>query len=130
MSRDDVWKPSTEWRPLTTNERELLELLTAQDFPGAEQLRSQVDHARGQAGCGCGCGTINLAVDKRIVAKAELTRQPARGEAEVIDSSGQSIGGLILFAREGYLSCLEVYTSGDAAPLPTPAEIRPFVRAE
>ena len=119
-----------EWRPLTSNECELLELLTAQDFPGAEELRSQVDYALAQAGCGCGCGTINLEVDRSVVSKAELTRQPIRGEADLIDSSGQSIGGLIVFAREGYLTGLEVFTWGDPAPLPTPGEIRPFVRAK
>ncbi len=130
MGRDEIWEPSAEWRPLTSNERELLELLTAQDFPGAAILRGQVDHAQAQAGCGCGCGTINLDVNKSMTSKADLTKQPIRGEADLVDISGQSIGGLIVFARGGYLSCLEVYTWGDPAPLPAAAEIRPFVRAE
>ncbi|MDJ0771549.1 MAG: hypothetical protein QNJ12_22375 [Ilumatobacter sp.] len=117
----------TEWRPLTDQERELLEALTSQDFTGAGDLRHQIDYAQAQRGCNCGCGTIDLRVDRAHAPPAPLTRQPAPGEANVVDDNGDTIAGLILFTNDGYLSSLEIYFAGDPLPLPELDRIRPYV---
>ncbi len=127
MSDDEFWVPPSEWRPLSKSERALLLAMTGQEFPGSEALRRQVEHASAQQGCGCGCGTINLTVDKNLSSAVEFARQPTPGEAEVLDPAGKSVGGLILFARDGYLSCLEIYTWTDPLPLPRLDAIRPYV---
>ncbi|MEM9467521.1 MAG: hypothetical protein AAGA90_19255 [Actinomycetota bacterium] len=57
-----------------------------------------------------------------------METQPVKGEAHVVNTKGEIVGGLILFARHGYLSCLEIYTYGDPAPLPDLEYVRPFTR--
>jgi hypothetical protein len=129
MSEHGTSSPRSAWRPLTIQERTLLQALTDQDFPGSDELRQQIAFAEARKGCECGCGTIELAVDRADVAPAPITHQPVPGEAEVLGVSGESIGGLILWARDGYLSSLEVYTWVDPfGPLPDPDLIRTYVR--
>lgn len=115
------------WRPLTEQERSLLEALLSQEFAGSLELLEQLAAGEAQRGCGCGCGTINLRVDKNLAPPAILTGALAPGEAEVLSADGESMGGLIVFARDGYLSCMEIYTWGDPAPLPSLERIRPYV---
>ena len=123
--------PDEEYRQLTNLERSLLVALTSQDFQGATTLRAQVEHARGKQGCGCGCGTMSIRVDQHQVPAADLAKGGLiPGEAAVTGPNGEPLGGLIAFARDGYLSCLEIYSIGDPAPLPQLDQIRPFVRAD
>ena len=129
MSHDDRWHPSTVWRPLTENERLLLEALTSQSFAGAEGLRRQIQWASAQPGCGCGCGTINLRCDEDQAEPAPVAKSPVPGEAHVLDDRGDVIGGLLLFARNGYLSALEIFTFGDPGPLPSADRIRPYIHS-
>lgn len=116
------------WRALTDQERDLLTALTSQDFPGADVLRRQIDHAQAQRGCDCGCGTIDLRVDREHASPASVTRQPTPGEAH-IDDNGETTAGLILFTNDGYLSCLEVYFASDPRPLPNLDQIRTYVNS-
>lgn len=51
----------------------------------------------------------------------------APAEAEVLSETGEGLGGLILIVRDGRLSCLEIYTWGDPAPLPPIDRIRPYL---
>ena len=128
MTSRDTWKPPIEWRSLLPNEHELIAALTSQDFPAAPRLRQQLEHARAQQGCGCGCGTISLNIDPALAEPAVVPRQPTPGETNVVDDNGTVTGGLILFARNGYLSCLEIYSHLDEPqPLPETKNIRPFV---
>ena len=66
----------------------------------------------------------------QAVPAAQIHRQPVPDEAEVFTEDGESIGGLILFARDGYLSCLEIYNWGDPVPLPRLDQISPFVATD
>lgn len=119
-----AWFPGDEWRPVLANESALLNLLLSQKFPGARELRLQLTGLQAQQGCGCGCGTVNLRVDTSLEA-APVTKQPVQGEADVRDQHGNWGGGLILFARRGYLSCLEIVNfTDDPWPLPKPEQIR------
>jgi hypothetical protein len=123
----DEGDPDAAWRPLTDQERGLLEALLVQDFPGSQNLMAQVEAADAQRGCECGCGTINLRVNESLAPEVVLTGSLAPGEAAVMSETGEEVGGLIVFVRKGYLSCLEIYTFGDPAPLPPLDRIRPYV---
>jgi hypothetical protein len=107
-----------EPRPLTPNERTTLDTLLAADFPGAAELRAQAATARVTGRCGCGCPSINLVVDGALPV-AELADDPVAFEADGPD------GGLIVFAEEGRLSCLEYWSVGDEPPaaFPPPGQI-------
>ncbi|MGW3967033.1 hypothetical protein ACWED2_44955 [Amycolatopsis sp. NPDC005003] len=100
-------------RPLTPNERTTLDALLAADFPGAAELRAQAATARVTGRCGCGCPSINLEV-ARTLPVAAITDAPVAIEA---DAPG---GGLIVFAEDGRLSCLEYWTAADEPPAEFP----------
>jgi hypothetical protein len=51
-------------RPLADAEARTLAALLALDFPGAEQLRCQMQSARVVGQCTCGCATVDLEVDR------------------------------------------------------------------
>ena len=96
-------------RPLLPEDRAtLLALLNYADFNGRDALVEQVDFARVDWYCGCGCATVNLIVDP-AAPSARRTYRPIPNEASVVDPNGESIGGVIVFADDGYLSNLEVF---------------------
>ncbi|WP_439383544.1 hypothetical protein [Amycolatopsis lexingtonensis] len=104
-------------RSLTPDERAVLDILLAGDFPGAAELRAQAATARVTGSCGCGCPTIELVVDN-TTPTADITDRVAV-EADVPD------GGLIVFVDEGRLSGLEYWTTKDEPPtsFPPPEQI-------
>jgi hypothetical protein len=96
-------------RPLLPEERvTLLALLNYADFDGRDALLEQVDSTRADWLCGCGCATVNLQVDPSAPSCGR-TYRAIPNEAEVFDNGGESIGGIIVFADDGYLSNLEVH---------------------
>ncbi|MFF1481410.1 hypothetical protein ACFVYD_28315 [Streptomyces sp. NPDC058301] len=88
----------------------LLETLLASDTPLHHALRAQIPHLRVTGHCSCSCATIVLGLDETLAAPAPVTDNPVVAEAEVLDSDGQEIGGVLVFAHGGYLSYLETYT--------------------
>jgi hypothetical protein len=96
-------------RPLLAEERTtLLALLNYADFEGRDALLEQAELARANWLCACGCASVNLEVDSSAPSCGK-TYRPIPNEAEVLDAHGESIGGIIVFADDGYLSNLEVY---------------------
>jgi hypothetical protein len=97
-----------ERRPLSEAERNLVEWLLAHGGPGAAKYKSQVIHLHVVSMCGCGCPTVDFALQSgRKVGASEIV-----SEAGGTTPEGVSVG-IILHAREGELSELEVYsTSG------------------
>jgi hypothetical protein len=96
-------------RPLLPEERAtLLALLNYADFDGRDTLLEQVDSARADWYCGCGCATVTLTVDP-AAPSARRTYRPIPNEATVVDLNGEIIGGVIVFADDGYLSNLEIF---------------------
>jgi hypothetical protein len=85
-----------------------LALLNYADFVGRDALVEQVDSARADWYCGCGCATVNLSVDP-TVPSARKTYRPIPNEAMVVELNGENIGGIIVFADDGYLSNLEIF---------------------
>jgi hypothetical protein len=96
-------------RPLLPEERAtLLALLNYADFEGRHALVVQVESAHVDSYCGCGCATVGLTVDP-AAPSARATYRPIPNDALVIDGDGEILGGVIVFADDGYLSLLEVY---------------------
>jgi hypothetical protein len=96
-------------RPLLPEERTtLLALLHYADFKGRDALVEQADSARAYSYCACGCATVSLTVDP-AAPSARRTYRPIPNQATVLDADGEIIGGVIVFADDGYLSNLEIY---------------------
>lgn len=116
----------THGRALEPHERELLNFLLSEPFPGVEELREQALTARAVNECGCGCGTIGIYVPRPLVPKAGI-----KGciPVEATGVSPSAPCDVILFVREGYLSCLEVVRYGDreSFPYPGPADLQLIV---
>ena len=108
-------------RPLTTNERGLLDALLAHDFPGAPELRAQLDRTTATPGCTCGCGTLDLHVP------ADAVLAPAGGaapvEGTVVGPDGRPVGGVLLFVEEGRLARLDISSYGDPLRAPAPDRV-------
>jgi hypothetical protein len=103
-------------RTLSKAERALLEWLLVKETPDAALYTSQIDSIRVVSRCGCGCPTVDFALHSgRKVGASHI----------VAEASGKSPEGIsvdvILHAREGELSELEVYSrEGLDAPFDLP----------
>lgn len=94
---------SAESRPLTSGERDVLELLAGQ-LPPDHPARAEVPTARAVGTCGCGtCPSIMLSHD-------------TRGERLVLQASHRT-GIVLLFVDGGHLSYLELAPLGDDEPV-------------
>jgi hypothetical protein len=107
-------------RPLLPIERDTLRaLLDCADFPGRDELVAQVESATVVGYCPCPCATIDLEVDRSLPRGPYLPDRVIPTEASVLDAAGETIGGIIVFVDEGYLSSLEIFDYGEPiSPLP------------
>lgn len=131
-------------RPLSPGERAvLLALLGAADFDGRDVLLEQVDSATVVGYCPCPCATVALEVPPSARRAPRMPERTIPNQAGVLNAEGQTIGGIIVFADEGYLSAIEIfdygfdYGDGPISPLPSvdrlelgrfeeqPGEVRP-----
>ena len=104
-------------RPLTGDERRLLDALLANDFHGVAELREQGRAVAASPGCTCGCGSIDLHVP--LDAPRSAAPSPVPVEGTVRDITGAVVAGLILFLEDGRLGYLEIYPLGGGDPPPT-----------
>jgi hypothetical protein len=111
-----------EPRPLSAEERALIEFLLSVEFPGRDELRDQLDRVEVIGICECGCGTVNLNVTGAPVRAATESLIPAEAMAEGLD--------VLLFARDGLLSSLEFvfYDDNGPEPFPKPSDLRLWMR--
>lgn len=111
-------------RPLSPEERTLLEWLISHGVSTARHYAAQLPFVTVVSRCSCGCPTVDLAVNgKQTFGASEL----------VTDVEGRSpegiFVGVILHAREGQLAELEVYPLADVKgpfALPNPATLVPL----
>jgi hypothetical protein len=96
----------SEKRPLSDQERSLLDWLLRHGTPEAGDYASQLPQVTVVSRCGCGCPTIDLAVAGRSAPPGSPTTILADGEG--ISPEGVRCG-IILFARDGILSEMEFY---------------------
>src|ERR1700733_6498604 len=92
-------------RPITAEERNLIEWLLRHGKPGSEHFLSQVDSLTVAWKCLCGCQTVNFALQGEAVAQA-----PENILADFLATVAGEDVGIILFQRGGHLSSLEVYS--------------------
>jgi hypothetical protein len=104
----------------------LLALLNYADFDGRDALLAQVDAARVVGFCGCGCATVDISVESEP--STTSVAHPIPNEAVVLDDDGDGIGGVLVFARDGYLAGLEVYDFNGVPISPLPSTDRLRVR--
>lgn len=95
-----------ENRLLTDAERTLLRWLIAHGGPEAQQYAPQVSQVHVAASCTCGCPTIDLAIGERQ--HRTVGASLILADFEGVTPEGIEVG-VILHAREGQLSELEVY---------------------
>lgn len=107
-------RPAT--RPLTPDERAIVDLLLSRDFPRVIELRRQAAVTQAGSPCGCGCPSIELAVPD-APPRAELRDGLAPVELRVSPTGAEPAADVILFLRDGRLSYLEYVSYGDA-PVP------------
>lgn len=115
-----------ENRPLSPDERRLIEWLIEHGSPEPCNFASQVAEARVIGRCRCGCPTIDLgigAIKERTVGASQIL-------ADFIGETPEGFRvGVLLHAREGKLSELEVYNLSDCAgafSLPVIESLKPF----
>jgi hypothetical protein len=109
-----------EWRSPTNAEAACLRAVVSQT---ADHLLSQLDGLRVRPGCPCGCGTLDLEPAGGRSQNNNFPITPMPGSIDVIDTSGEVVGGIILFVDGGQLSTLEIY-SFDDQPLQLPPRAR------
>lgn len=77
-------------------------------------LRGQIPHLGVRERCTCGCGTAFFALDTEEVAPAPTgAGTVVVAEAQLVTEAGECPGEVLVFARDGYLSWLEVCAWGD-----------------
>ncbi|HEX4077186.1 MAG TPA: hypothetical protein VHX49_17440 [Candidatus Acidoferrales bacterium] len=86
----------------------MVEFILSADFPGSEKLRAQIDLVEVVGRCECGCGTVNLLMKGRGNDQSVEGLLPAEAYGQGVD--------VLLFARAGFLSCLELVFHDDSLP--------------
>jgi len=94
-----------------------LDVLLDADDPVHAALRRQIPHLRVEGRCTCGCGTTYFAPLDPATVPAAPTEPGTRSAASRIFGAedGTLLGDLVLFARDGRLSWLEVCDLTDTA---------------
>ncbi|MFY4722700.1 hypothetical protein [Streptomyces sp. LaBMicrA B280] len=77
-------------------------------------LSLQMRHLRVQTYCACGCGSADFSIDAAAVAPAPaLTGTRVLAEMELFGAGGETVGEVLVFVTDGYLSRLEVCSWSD-----------------
>ena len=97
-------------RPLSTREREILDLLLSADFVGAPELREQAATASVTGLCPCGCASFDADVDRGLTPAAVQSVVPVHSFSKADPFE------LLLFARDGWFEGVEIVCYGDERP--------------
>jgi hypothetical protein len=120
-----VTSSEAQARPLQETERSVLDALLSHEFDGVEELRKQATGIRAVSSCGCGCGSIGLVHEGGYRPPRDSGVTLASTEGTILNDSGESIGWIILFLREGLLDDLEVSSfSGEPLAMPSAAHVQ------
>jgi hypothetical protein len=108
-------------RPLSADEERVLRHLLGA-WPGGEPYLQQLEHVRVTGRCHCGCVTVHM--DDERGSKRHEPEQVLPVEGGLSFETGDAIGGVLIFTRNGRLSALEAYSIADAAVLTWPPNDR------
>lgn len=106
-------------RPISLSERAIVELILANEFPGASELRAQVDLVRVVAQWGAGSVSVDLMVREGTPRSLEASGV-VPVNATVVDESGSLFGEILLWVTDGYLSAIEYAWYGGEPPSTLP----------
>jgi DNA-directed RNA polymerase specialized sigma24 family protein len=113
------------FRPLTSREREILEMLLSAEVAGIAELRSQLAFAQA-ARWDCGCASFALRIDRARAPRSPLAARPAiqasTKKRHVVDGTFD----LLLWVNDGWLSGVEIVDDLDRHGEVSPAEIPPL----
>jgi hypothetical protein len=113
-------------RPLSLEERRLIEWLLAHGIEGAQDYVSQLDQLSVVAHCGCGCPTIDLGFG----GAKQRTIGPSHILADFVGITPEHVKVcIILHTREGKLSELEIFSIDETEEpfhLPAIETLKPF----
>ncbi len=102
-------------RPMTPGERAVVALILAEEFPGAAELRAQIDFVEVVAKWGADSASVDLRVSEGAPCSPGSSGViPV--DATVADKSGSLFGEILLWATDGYLSAIEYAWYGDESP--------------
>ncbi|MFG2093723.1 hypothetical protein [Streptomyces sp. NPDC048612] len=102
----------TERPSLPAGVTAIIEALLRPGVEGREELLRQLPHTTVGRRCGCGCATVDLVVDRSAALPASVGNEVVASASFPVDG-GIPAAGVLLFATDGYLSCLEVYSALD-----------------
>ncbi|MFE7122458.1 hypothetical protein ACFU99_44250 [Streptomyces sp. NPDC057654] len=106
-------------RPMSSGERDVVELILANEFPGAVELRAQVDFVQVVAKWGIDSASVDLLVLEGAPRSPGVTGViPV--DATVMDEAASLFGEILLWAVDGYLSAIEYAWYGDEPPSTLP----------
>jgi hypothetical protein len=111
-----------EPRKISAEELEVLRAWLEHDIDGAAALRSQLSADLDVfTSCECGCASIGFlhpeAINSPGVSILDVN-------AEIVNSEGESVGGMVLFIKSGFLHDVDVHSWFDELPFPTLSQIR------
>jgi hypothetical protein len=115
---------------MSSGERAVVELILANEFPGAAELRAQIGFVQVVARWGVDTASVDL-----LVLEGSPRSSKVEGvipvDATVADQSGSPFGEILLWVTDGHLSAIEYAWYGDEPPgaLPDIAMITIDVRA-
>jgi hypothetical protein len=100
-------------RPLTNDERAILEALLAEPFPGHEELKAQVSFVRAEETSES--NEVQLAVERSKVPPAAVIEAAPTGGYGY--NGERLLMGVVLCVAEGYLDALRYWSPSDAQTL-------------
>jgi hypothetical protein len=112
-------------RPLTSDEKTLIEWLLIHAEPNASEFLPQLEAARVCWKCGCGCPTINIEIPQPVSSAHAQTNLLS----DLVGEVDGKLVGVMLTQAGGRLSGLEIYAFGDAPEpfgLPDPSTLYRF----
>lgn len=116
----------SEARGITPGELEVLRAWLDHDVVGARALRSQLStETRVFSSCDCGCASIGFVHEDD---DSEPGASIFDVDAEIVNESGESVGGMALFVKAGHLHDVDIHSWHDELPFPTVDQIRWHVR--
>jgi hypothetical protein len=113
-----------EYRPLTSREREILEMLLSVSAPGIEELHAQIAYAEA-ARWTCGCASFDVRVDHDRAPRSSFTGHPA---VEAVTRERDDVSrtfDLLLWVEDGWLTGVEIVDYVDRHGEESPDEIPP-----
>jgi hypothetical protein len=109
----------TEYRPLSSEERAILEWLLKNGPENAKEFLPQLEFIQARRHCKCGCPSIEFSLPLEV---PQAGTPPISLRTNVLGKSGIYDVGVMLVAGYGVLSELELYTFEDRVdPFDLPA---------